>query len=69
MKLQKWEIKAYLLSVLCASLLPGILLVVGLAMKVEWAVYVLLSLGSMALFALAWVLLIDPFMDHFDPDA
>lgn len=68
MKLRKGEIKAYLAAIVVASLLPGIFLVFGLALGVEWAVYVLLSLGSFALFALVWLLAIDPALELFDKD-
>lgn len=68
MKLRKGEIKAYLAAIVAASLLPGLFLVLGLLLKVEWAVYVLLSLGSYAMFALVWLLTIDPALELFDKD-
>lgn len=68
MKLQKWEIKAYLASLVAAAALPVALIVFGLVLDVEWAVYVLLSLGSCALFALVWLLVIDPALDFFGKD-
>lgn len=68
MKLRKGEIKAYLAAIVVASLLPIGLIVTGLVMDVKWAEYVLISLGSFALFSLVWLLTIDPALELFDKD-
>lgn len=66
MELEKWEVKAILVACVLAALLPVALIVAGLVLKVEWAAYLLLGLGSLALFGLCWLLLIGPVENFFE---
>lgn len=66
MNLEKWEIKSILVAGAIAAVLPVTLVVLALVMNVEWAGKLLVSLGSLALFSLGWLLVIDPVENFFE---